>query len=339
VTAGALVLCEAASATGLGHLVRSLALVAELVRRGEPVQVALREDAVPDAADRVRAAGAEPVTGSWEDLADAVAGRPGRARSVVVDSYRTDHVFLRSLHRSCRTSGSTLLVMEDTGRLDPPADVVLNSSAALPPPRYGAPLVLRGPRFALLRPEFARLREEALATVSLLPEVPAEVLVVFGGSDVAGRAGLAAQAAAAAFPRARVRVVTSRPPRDLPANVEVLGPRARIWEDFQRADLVVTAAGSTVFELCCLARPAAALAVADNQVPNYDALVSAGQMIGLGRSPEAPVEELISNLRGATTGRGALRAIAAAASTVTDGLGAARVAEALTGARAVDDRR
>ena len=52
-----------------------------------------------------------------------------------------------------------------------------------------------------------------------------------------------------------------------------------------RADLVVTAAGSTLWEAFCLGRPVAAVQVAANQAQVYARLVADGTVIGLGSAP------------------------------------------------------
>jgi spore coat polysaccharide biosynthesis predicted glycosyltransferase SpsG len=327
-----LVLCDAASRTGLGHLVRSMALAAELTGRGSQVHVLLRQDSLPAALPVVAAAGATVATGSWGQAPDLVR-RLGA--TVVVDSYRVDGPGLTALHDACRTVGEQLLVIDDLGDRELTADLVLNQNLLVPAPSYpGAVAVLAGPRYALLRPAFGRHRAAGLASAKRLPDRPEQVFVLFGGTDAADMAGTAARAALHAFPAARVRVVapvTPPPPGLRDPRVTVLPRLDEVHAEMLAADLVLSAGGTTLWELCCLARAAAVVAVADNQVPTYDAMVAAGHVLPAGRAPGSSVELLAERLARLTAEPGTLRRTALSAAAVTDGLGARRVADALVG--------
>lgn len=327
-----LVLCEAADRTGLGHLVRSMVLAAELVGRGCEVHVLLRSDAVPVARSLVAAAGATVVAGDWAQ-APGLVRRLGAA--VVVDSYLVEGPQLTALHDVCRRIGRPLLVIDDLADRAFTADLVLNQNLLPEQPSYpGAAAVLAGPRYALLRPAFGRHRAVGIASAELLPDAPGRVFVLFGGTDTAGMAGIAARAALHAFPTARVRVVASGAAAPDPrlaqdTRATVLPRLAEVHTEMLAADLVVSAGGTTLWELCCLARAAAVVAVADNQVPTYDAMVAAGHVLAAGRAPEPSVDALAERLAGLTATPGTLRRTALSAATVTDGLGAGRVADAL----------
>ncbi|WP_369130432.1 PseG/SpsG family protein [Modestobacter roseus] len=328
-----LLLCEAARATGLGHLVRSLALATELAGRGREVTIALRPDALPEARDRVRAAGLTLATGGWVDP-DLRAGAPG---TVVVDSYRVTGAELTGLHRRCGETGARLVVIDDLADRSFTADVVVNQNVGAESLSYpGAGTVLRGPRHALLRPAFPAARTAGLRSAAELPDVPRRVFVLFGGTDAAGMAGTAAAAALRAFPHARVRVVVpgaAPVPAEVTASprATVLPPVDAVHEEMLDADLVVSAGGTSLWELCCLARATAVVAVAENQLPTYDRLTAAGHVLGAGRHPGATVGELADRLRTLTAPPGTLGRVARSAATVTDGAGCARVADALAG--------
>ncbi|MCF6509415.1 hypothetical protein E9549_18690 [Blastococcus sp. MG754426] len=324
------VLCEASSTTGLGHFVRSVALARALTARGAEVEVLLRPDALSRAREAVTAAGLDLGTGDW----DAVALPSDRPVDVVVDSYRVTGAWLAALHGALRAAGGRLTVVDDLADRAFTADVVVNQNLGaerLPYP--GAGTVLAGPVHALLRPEFPATRAAALASAHRLPDVPRSVLVLFGGTDPSGMTGPAAHAALAAFPGATVRVIhpaETAPDPELAAHprVELLGPRPEVHRDMLGADLVVTAGGTTLWELCCLARPAAVVAVAGNQTAVYDGMGAGGYVLPLSRAPERSVPRLAARLA-ELTGPGRLREVALAAATVTDGSGTTRVAEVL----------
>jgi len=324
------VLCDAAAATGLGHFVRSSALAAELTAGGADVQLLLPADSLPSAVDRARRAGWEVVVGPW-DAADVVA-RTGAGGVAVVDSYRVDGPWLTALHRSLAAAGAHLAVIDDQADRPFSADLVLNQNVGAERFAYpGAARVLAGPRYALLRPQFPAHRDAALASAELLPDVPRTVLVLFGGTDAGGMAAVAAEAAVAAFPGAEVRAVLPGGPGTAPAGVTYLPPVDAIHEEMLAADLVVSAGGTTLWELCCLARPAAVIAVAGNQQPAYDVLSASGAVLPAGREPVRDVPALAARLTSLVAAPGRLREVARRAAEVTDGHGCGRVAASLAG--------
>lgn len=326
------VLCDAAGTTGLGHFVRCMALAGALAGAAADTRFLLPDDTLPPAVERVRRAGWDGALGRWAPA--SVADEAGPGAVVVVDTYRVDGAWIDELAVLLRRRGGRLAVVDDLADRSFRADLVLNQNLGAERLEYpGAGQVLAGPRYALLRPEFPRLRERALASLDALADEPGAVLVLFGGTDSAGMVAPAARAARQAFPGARVRAVlpSGATPGATPgeASIEWLDPVEAIAEEMLAADLVVTAGGTTLWELCCLARPAAVVAVADNQRPTYDLLEQVGAILPIGREPVRDVDLLAGRLSLAVTVPGALRATAARAAGVTDGRGADRVAAAL----------
>lgn len=318
---------EASAGAGLGHFVRCCALGDAAARRGWEVAVVLRPDALEWARAQVRSRGWALVSGELEpeELGRALrlGGRPDAA-VLVIDSYLVDQTCFSRM----RARAGCLVVVDDLGDRYLDADIVVNQNLgadALALRLGPGTRLLAGPGYALLRPGFAALRQAALDTIEALPNVPARVLVLMGGTDPTGSGGAVARACLAAFPQASVDVVL--PGTVLTRTVGRLTERPRLEDVAQRmlaADLVVTAAGSTVWECCCMARPAAALEVAGNQSDVYGRLVAGRLVLGLGRAPvdEAEVVEVLRSLAGTP---GELRRLAGAAAKLVDGQGADRV--------------
>jgi spore coat polysaccharide biosynthesis predicted glycosyltransferase SpsG len=224
-----------------------------------------------------------------------------------------------------------MLVVDDLADRVLHGDIVLNQNVGAEdlPIRTGPHTeLLLGPRYALLRPEFAAKRPAALASVESIPDRPRTVLVLMGGTDPTKSSLTVALACKDAFPEADVTAVS---PSIAGSPSEVVRVVSRV-EDVATAmaatDLVVTAAGSTLWEVCCLARPAAALRVAENQRDVYGRLTTAGVVHGLGGVP-VDRKTLAERLRAMTAGTGALRRLAAAGASLVDGLGAQRVVDKL----------
>jgi spore coat polysaccharide biosynthesis predicted glycosyltransferase SpsG len=309
-----------------------MSLAEALAAGGAQVRFLLPEDSLPDAVERATAAGCPVSVGNWR--LEAVLAAAGNAGLVVVDSYRVTGSWLSELRCALAASGGALAVVDDLADRSFEADLVVNQNAGAERLRYpGAGRVLAGPAYALLRPEFAAHREQAVRALAGLPDVPGRVLVLFGGTDASGMTRTAALAAARAFPDAEIRAVAPRgiepAVAGLSERITALPPVDAIHEEMLRADLVVSAAGTTLWELCCLARPTAVVAVAGNQVAGYDRLAELRAILPAGREPVRDPEVLADRLRDLVAPPGALRAIAAAAAELTDGHGADRVTDAL----------
>lgn len=213
------------------------------------------------------------------------------------------------------------------------ADVVVDPTLGAertPRPVDGSGRVVRGGRQVLVRGSVrrARVRRSARGAVDRTPEV----VVVMGGTDVRGILGPAVGAVVAAGLPVRLLAVGPAG-TDLAmlgvaasagAEIVVSGPRADLPDVMAGADLVVTAAGTTVWELCCMGVPMAVVPVVDNQRPVHDALVAAGAAVGLG-GPEQLADVAPARIAGLLEDRSGRDAMGRTALEVVDGLGTARL--------------
>ncbi len=335
--------CDGAPRIGVGHVVRSLALAQVALGRGHSV----------DLLGRAEGPLLESLTGATSGLTVlGAAGEPvglGEAAAdydvVHVDHYDLGVDALAGLTAVAGRQRPLLSTMVD-GRFGArPADVLVDPTvgAERDDPPADARWHLRGSRFTPVRSELTR----GFAPPSA-PSPPGAgrlltVLVVMGGTDPARCAPLVVEALgrldleldvtvvsvpgtagaladlAAGWARGRLRVTTPVP--DLPALMAA-------------ADVVVTAAGTTTWELCALRRPMALVAVVDNQRAGHDRVVAAGGAVGLGGVADlADVEATAATLRPLLTDAALRDRVAAAAHRLVDGLGAWRVVSAWEAAR------
>ena len=154
-------------------------------------------------------------------------------------------------------------------------------------------LLLRGSRYAPMRQRVIDARRMSKA----IGEVARRVLVVMGGTDPVGLApaavkllastGLALEVTVIAVgenaERARVAAHGSA------LSLSILAPVDDLAAMMSGQDLVVSAAGTSVWELCCIGVPMALIRAVDNQRDGYDRAVAAGAAAGPG-GPE-PVEQ------------------------------------------------
>ena len=163
------------------------------------------------------------------------------------------------------------------------------------------------------------------------------MLVVMGGTDPVGLAPVAVDLLAQTGLALEVTVIAvgenARRARDAvqdsALSLSVLPPVDDLAALMARHDLVISAAGTSVWELCCIGVPTAAVWVVDNQRTGYAAVVAAGAAIGLGGAElsadgrtSQPAVDLLT--RALTEARVRARLVAAGRR-IVDGLGAWRV--------------
>ncbi|SCL32521.1 Spore coat polysaccharide biosynthesis protein SpsG, predicted glycosyltransferase [Micromonospora nigra] len=328
--------CDAGPWRGVGHLVRCLALGEELLRRGVPVEVFGSVDGVDWAVDQLldRGIGLCPGPDTPAGLVDAA--RRHHLDAVVLDSYELDPAGAGAL----RAAGVTTLAIVDGDPRGQDADLYLDQNV-------GATTVVPGGRL-LAGSAYALLRDSVVAARPAAPRPATDVdrprvLAFFGGTDAAGAAAPLARLLLSTGRPMELTVVVGRPEvaADLAALTPAPGqslrpvpPTGGLPALIDAADLVVSAAGTSTWELCCLGAPSALVCVVDNQREAYHRVVGAGLAAGLGELPALTADGdraragagTLARLLASGRDRAALSARAWAA---VDGLGRVRVADAL----------
>jgi spore coat polysaccharide biosynthesis predicted glycosyltransferase SpsG len=333
--------CDAGVTSGVGHLVRCVALAEELCSRG--VEVLFLGDVTGSgwARSQLRARGLtlRPAPPEPEGLAGE-ACRLG-LDAMVLDSYELP----RETGAALRAAGMPVLAIVDGDPLGQDADLYLdqNLGAELRPfPAPDAPDApeareaagaaeelrpvrtvvrrLAGARYALLRDSVRKCRRKGGSG----HEVP-RVLCFFGGTDSAGVTPAWTRALRDTGHPAEVTVI-SPVPFTAGGPVTVIPPTDRLPELMAEADLVVTAAGSAIWELLYLGVPGALIRVAANQLIGYDALVGGELAAGLGPVPDAAALAVLSRLLTDPAWR---EGYGRRARGLVDGRGRERVADAL----------
>jgi len=310
-----LIHCHGGRAVGMGHVARAAALAEVALGRGHQVDVSGTFEGEL-ATDRLRSV---PV--------DMVADPRLADYDVVhVDTYLPDGDEVAE-----RAAGVALVSNLEDGEFGRrPADLVVDPNlGAERSPRHTGPVLLRGSRWALLRRSVterhgqARIRAEAR-----------RVLVVMGGTDTLGVTGEVLDALAAtgrdlavtaiAQPASRERLERAAAGLDLA--VELVPPRPDLTELMLDHDLVVSASGTAVWELCCLGVPAALVCVSDNQQAGYARVLDRGAAVGLGDAVAGlDHDAAVATLRRVLDDAELRGQLSAAGARLVDGLGAWRV--------------
>jgi len=225
-------------------------------------------------------------------------------------------------------------VLDDSGHYPLPADLVINAApgVAAPAGENGARYLL-GPRFALLRREFAGpVARDVRQRVGRL-------FLILGGATPSGLVAALARVARQALPAAVVDLVVGPAGDDPSLVVEKLadldGVNVHAAPESVRplmlgADLAITGGGFTLFELAATGTPALGVELAPNQRANLAGMVGAGTLVVAGKAEEAGLHEAVGRtLRTLALDVERRRAMSQRGLALVDGRGAVRVAEAI----------
>lgn len=333
-----LIRADASAMIGSGHVMRCLALAQAWQAAGgdsffSPAEI------TPALEKRVREAGHAlaavlAARGSAEDAVQTVAlARTHGVAWIVADGY----VFDSSWQRQVRDAGFRLLVIDDYGQEGRyHADLILNQNLGAEGAPYGlrdpATRLLLGSRYALLRREFLDYPRPVRSFAG-----PARrVLVTLGGGDPDNITARVVEALTEIENIDATVVVGGSNPHlsGLRAAVAAAGQHLAVdatnmSELMAWADVAVTAAGSTSWELAAMGLPALQLVIAENQRPIAAALDRAGATINLGDAGSVDKEQIAGRLRALIGDAERRREMSARAAQLIDAHGASRVAAAL----------
>lgn len=238
-----------------------------------------------------------------------------------------------------------LMVIDDLADRAHQADLLLDQNLGRQPKDYKALvpascLVLTGPRYALLRPEFAALRDASLKRrATAQGKQIKQLLITMGGVDLPNATGQVLEAlktcplptdcritvvmGAAAPALAQVRELA----RQMPWPTTVLVNISDMALQMAESDLAIGAAGSTSWERCCLGLPTLMVVLAANQKAGAQALETAhaARLIGAVSDIATQLPLAVLELLDATY---QIR-IQHAASEITDGQGVEKILAAM----------
>lgn len=320
-----LIHCNAGDGYGMGHLMRSLALAQEATARGWRVNIA-------------------------GDISEAAR----RTATQTVAEVPIHHVDQSRTHDYARlvATASVLHIDSYWNGPDVASDQILISNMQDGP--YGvrrSDLAVDGNLGAetwFARPDLSTYRLIGIDAALIRRQVRCartherdhgarpRVLVVMGGTDPDALAARAAEAVATIETPLDVTVVAAAERHARIANAFVGTPHTLsvhvFLEDFPRVarqqDLIISAAGTSIWDFACMGVPMALVCAVDNQRRGYQAAIDAGLALPLGESPHEDLDVRIRELVPMITDDDWGARTAALLRESVDGLGAWRIVSA-----------
>lgn len=334
---------DASPRIGGGHVMRCLALSEELRRRGAEVFLLGRVTRPAWLRAHLYDQGLVVLPGpdSPDDM--VVVAREMALDAVVLDS----HTLAPECSAALRSAGIVVAALVDGTARAQEADLYVDQSpggrgigSTFP---EGARR-LGGYRHALIRDAVLAAGRRVERTV-VDPSAPAHVLCFFGATDPYGGVPVAVRALLATGAPLRLTAVAAGPeparaiealPTGPAQRVRVVEPVAHLPELARTADLVVTAAGSSVLDLLCIGCAVAVVTVTASQQPVYDAVLGDALVAGLGsleelRAAGGAGDDGVARLRRLLTRPAERAGLARRGAEAVDGRGCARVAGTLIG--------
>jgi len=255
---------------------------------------------------------------------------------LVLDHYALD----RRWEDALRGNFKKLIVIDDLADRPHACDLLLDQNLGRSENDYAhlvpdSCTVLAGPQYALLRPEFAALREYSLKR----RETPSlkRLLIAMGGVDQQNATGQVLESLKTCpLPAdchitvvmggqapwlSKVREMVASMPWKTEVRVNI-NDMAKVMAD---SDLAIGAAGSTSWERCCLGLPTLLIVLAENQWTGARALQAAGAARLLGDTGSIRTQLFFTLVSSHT--EEVLAGMSRSAREITDGLGAMRVVQ------------
>ncbi|MGN7948281.1 PseG/SpsG family protein [Microbacterium sp. 22215] len=323
-----LIRADAGEATGTGHVMRCLTIAEELKTRGHEVVIRGDFGTVPWLSARIAEVGVEEEPEAFGVLSTN-ARDYGGIDVVIVDSYVISSDAITHVNRLV----PTLAVVDgDTRGIEAEAYLDQNLGATgdgFTPGQQRR--LLAGSRYALVRREIRDLRRSEPRELG----DPPHICAFMGGSDPTG-AMVVVTRAVSALPRDfQVDLVVTDRWRAAAAEAARPGirfhqPTPRLPDLLARADLVISATGTSAWDLCTMGVPSIFTTVVDNQRAGYASLMRGGLAVGVDFQNDPDVEKsLLEGIFRLIEDAPLRRRLWEACTGAFDGRGSERVADAV----------
>ena len=349
---------DASNAMGIGHLVRCLTLAQALSDSGAQISficreldgnliALLHEKALPVTvlpAPKIQSKTPGKNYANWlcvtqevdaEETIEALNNE--KPDWLIVDHYGLDIEWENRLSPYI----SNLMVIDDLANRHHKCDVLLDQNYSAEGVRRYENLVednckiLVGPRFSLLRSEYADYRRSMRTRDGQIRNV----LVFFGGSDQQNMTGMALDALShPEFLYLNVDIVIGTNNTNCDSIEQQVLQRAHttlhrfrphLADLMVQADLALGAGGTTTSERLCLGLPSLVVSIAENQIPSCKSLHSSRFIEYLGHQDKINTTDLVNGITNKIENPSELVNMSLAGQNLVDGLGTVEIIDTL----------
>lgn len=265
---------EASPAIGAGHAMRSTVIADALAEKGWDCQIVTLKESYDFIKNLDRFKRVEP---------DDFYNNPPECDLLVFDHYDLDHVY----ESHFRTSAKKIMVIDDLADRQHDCDILLDQTYGRDAEDYKKLVpanceILAGSDYVLLRKEFINLRPKALEKRKNTKEIK-RILVSLGGSDPKNFTLNALQMIKESDFKGAIDIVLGfsapniesvKKYADSMGNDYTIHTNADMPTLIYDANLAIGAAGSSVWERCCLGLPQVLMVTAENQQLIYENLIT-----------------------------------------------------------------
>jgi len=242
----------------------------------------------------------------------------------------------RALMERVSSTAGPLMAIDDIGRNNYKADIVVHPGLLGDEPgdAEGRGCVLAGPRFCLIRPEFAQMSADRE-----IVKQKGSLLVCFGGSDPENLTIRTMDALAHVNMIASVVILVGK---GYPSTGVIAGRMANVgldaqlhagserpWELMAPSSLAVCSVGNTLWELACLKTPAIVITFNDGQHQNARKMESLGACVHFAETARFDPLRLAAAIDDLANDQPRLVDMGARACDLVDGRGVDRIADVL----------
>lgn len=330
---------DANNCIGLGHMMRCLSIAARLKALGQEVCFVLA-DASATALLEQKKQKYIVLDTDYSNMEEEISVmisllQEKNPDAVLVDSYFVTQEYLQTLQTYTKVA-----YVDDKASFPYPVDMLINyniyANDALYEEMAADTKLLLGMEYIPLREEFQKVSYE------VQPQVK-DVLITTGGSDKYNLTGRILESIMKEPVTAGLQyhVVSGMFNTNLPMleDLEKVYPNMHIYKNVQnmselmkKCDVAVSAAGSTLYELCAVGVPILCFSFVDNQEPMVEGFLKEGMVCYGGHYLEKEEEllsELVGNMRKLVDDAEFRKQISNLGKTRIDGMGAERIAREL----------
>lgn len=209
---------------------------------------------------------------------------PANLDLLIIDSYELNHIW----HKRLRPLTEKIMVIDDLANRKFDCDILLNQNPGFCNEDYKNKIsekckLLVGSKYALLRPEFFKLRKKALEKRKSTTKIN-NILISLGGSDFNNITYDILQDLQNHF---KITIVLGKksPHNKMimnyiaSKNIELIENATNMSDLMFDADLAIGASGSTSLERCCLGLPTLVYVLAENQINIANSLEHLGAVL------------------------------------------------------------